>query len=331
MSSISGDTPVLHDEWAAEPVLLDGPAERAGFPPFMMAMAALILAFILFQVVISPLAIVVLLLAQGHQPAELLAELEVMLQTHARTLLTANTIGQVLGLALPAFLLSRLSSSRVRGFIRLRRVDIGYAGLALLGLFALVPLVQWLGSVNEFLPIPETLRQFEQSQMEMIETILRIDTGLLFSLAVLAVTPAFCEEFLFRGYIQRQAERGLGVAAGILFSGIIFGVYHLRLSQVLPLSVLGIYLAYLAWRTGSLWPAIIVHFANNAIAVIVADFVRRREDLSMDTLEGYQIPWYFVVGGAIVFVGVLAVLHQHAAARADEHAAVRAGQSRHPE
>ena len=331
MSPLYTDTPVLPDEWSTEPVLLDGPVERGAFPPFMMAMAALIIAFVLFQVVISPLAIVVLLLVQGHQPAELLAEFEVMLQVHARTLLSANTIGQVLGLALPAFVLTRLSSSRVRAFMRIRRVDLGYAGLALLGVVALVPLVQWLGTVNELLPIPEALRQFEQSQIEMIETILRIDTGLLFNLTVLAITPAFCEEFLFRGYIQRQAERGIGVAGGILFSGIIFGLYHLRLSQVIPLSILGIYLAYLAWRTGSIWPAIIVHFANNAIAVIVADYVRRREDLSMDALDGYQIPWYLVVGGAIIFVAVLAVLHQHAAARAEENAAERVEQSRHPE
>src|SRR5690625_5792483 len=111
---------VLPDEWSTEPVLLDGPVERGAFPPFMMAMAALIIAFVLFQVVIRPLAIVVLLLVQGHQPAELLAEFEVMLQVHARTLLSSNTTGQVLGLALPAFVVTRVSSSRVRSFMRVR-------------------------------------------------------------------------------------------------------------------------------------------------------------------------------------------------------------------
>lgn len=306
---------LLHDEWSIRPVPLDGPAERNAFPTVMMAVAALIAAFVLFQLVISPLAIVLLLMAQGVSPQEMLSSFERMLEENARTLLSANTIGQVLGLAVPAFLFARMSSSRVTGFLRLRRADAGLIALSVVGLLALVPVIQWLGAINQRLPVPDLLEQFEQSQIEMIETILRMDTGLFFNLVVLAVTPAFCEEFLFRGYIQRQAERGMGIAAGIAFSGIVFGLYHLRLTQALPLSALGIYLAYLAWRTGSLWPAIIVHFANNALAVIVADIVRRRDDIDMDAVDALSVPLYLVVVSILLFAGVVFALHRLAARR----------------
>ena len=77
----------------------------------------------------------------------------------------------------------------------------------------------------------------------MLEQILTQDFSLLFAISMLALTPAICEEVLFRGYIQRQAERSLGAWGGILFSGIIFGFYHLRLTQAVPLSLLGIFMA----------------------------------------------------------------------------------------
>jgi uncharacterized protein len=302
----------LKDEWSSEEIPLDGPAERQDFHPAMMAVLGLIVAFVLFQIVFSPLAMVVLFMIQGVNPAEIPNIFAESLEEHAQIILSANTIGQILGLAIPAYLLARLSSRRMNAFMRIRRSDFATSGLALVGLIALLPAIQFLGAVNELLPLPDFLRGLEQTQIEMIETILQINTGLLFNLAVLAVTPAICEEILFRGYIQRQSERAWGIVAGILFSGIIFGLYHLRLSQALPLSVLGIYLAYITWRTGSLWPAIIVHFANNAIAVIVADFVRRREDIDYASVSAMQIPWLAVVVGTLLFAGIVAVLHRRA-------------------
>lgn len=317
--------PRLSDRWAAEPIPLNGPVERWGFPPMMMAFGALIGAFVLFQVVISPMAIVLLLMAQGVSPQVMLESFETLLAEHARSLLTANTIGQVLGLAVPAFLLTRLSSTRVRSFLRIRRTDAGLLGLSVLGLIALVPVVQWLGAINQQLPVPEALQQFEQSQIEMIETILRIETSVFFNLMVLAVTPALCEEFLFRGYFQRQVERGAGVAWGIAISGIVFGLYHLRLTQALPLSLLGVYLAYLVWRTGSLWPAIIVHFANNGLAVIVADIIRRREDIDMDVVDELSVPWYLALLGIVLFGAIVYVMHIHA----ERQAAAREADASH--
>lgn len=140
----------------------------------------------------------------------------------------------------------------------------------------------------------------------------------MFNLIVLAITPALCEELLFRGYFQRQLERGVGVLWGIALSGVVFGLYHLRLTQVLPLSLLGVYLAYLTWRTGSLWPAIVVHFANNGLAVIVADFIRRREDIDMDVVDGLTVPWYVVVLSIALFSAVVYVLHIQAGRRVAE-------------
>ncbi len=296
-------TPTLPDRWERRaPIPLDGWLERHEFGPIFLAIFGLIAAFVLFQLVISPAATVLIFMAQGIPPAEMLGRFEALIEEHARSLLTANTIGQVLGLAVPAYLLARLHTTRPGAFLRLRRGDGTLVVLAVVGLFALTPAIQWLGTINEQLPLPDFIRQFEQSQMELIERVLSIDTGLLFNLVVLAITPALCEELLFRGYVQRQLERGAGVVVGILVSGVVFGLYHLRLTQAIPLCVLGVYLAWLVWRTGSLWPAIVVHFINNAMAIAIGAYLSRRDDVEIADIEAMEMPWYLVVGGLAIFL-----------------------------
>ncbi len=308
--------PVLSDPWEpTSPIPLDGWFERNGFAPLLMAAVGLVLAFILFQIVISPTVTLLLLASQGVPPEAILDGMGAIIDEHARSLLTANTIGQVLGLALPAILLARLHSSRPWAFLRLRPTDVALVVLGIIGLLALTPMIQWLGSINETIPLPEPVRRFEQSQMELIEQVLRADTGFAFNLVVLAITPAVCEELLFRGYVQRQAERGAGIVAGILISGVVFGLYHLRLTQAIPLCTLGVYLAWLTWRTGSFLPAMFVHFTNNAIAIAIGAYVAKRPELEMDDLESIDIPWYLVLLGLAVFGAALLALQRLAVRR----------------
>jgi uncharacterized protein len=317
--SLDPASDVLADPWDRETdIPLDGILERHQYPPTLTAFMALFLAFVLFQLVVSPIAVALLLLADGIPPSEMIGVLTNALEEHGRVILTANTIGQVLGLALPALVLARMHTTRGWAFLRVRATDLPMMLLALLGLAALLPVVQWLGGVNETLPLPETIRRFEQSQLDLIERVLMQDTHLLFNLLALALTPAICEELLFRGYVQRQSERGFGVLGGILFSGIAFGLYHLRLTQLLPLAVLGIYIAYVAWRTGSLWPAIMVHFANNAFAVMLGAYIARHPELGVDRIDNMRVPWYLVASGVTFFILVAFAMERWARVRLRE-------------
>ena len=305
--------PTLRDPWdRTRAIPLGGLLERHEFPPLFTAVLGLILAFLLLQVIIAPIAIFVLLLAEGVPPDELLNAATNLLQDHIRTAFLANTVGQVLGIGLLAFVLARLHTRRPAAFLRLRAPDVRMLALAVVGLLALVPTVQWLASLNQMLPLPDWdwLNQLETYRAELIEQVLRSDLSLLFNLFTLAVTPAICEELLFRGYVQRQAERSLGVLWGIVFSGVVFGFYHLSLLQALPLSVLGIYLAYLAWRTGSLWIPIAAHFTNNALAVAMGAYAAARPDVDLSDIETMHIPWYWVVLGLAVFALVIVALRR---------------------
>ena len=302
----------LPDPWErAAPIPLDGVLERHRFGPLVTAFFALLIGLVSYML-IGNVAILVLLMMTGVGLEEMLNDFPRIMEEQTAVILSANSIGLVLGLGAMAFLLARLHSRRIGAFLRLRKPDVPALILAVVGLVALTPVVLWAGTVNQALPLPEFLRALEEVQMELIEQVLRGDFSIAFSLLMMALTPAFCEEFFFRGYVQRHFERGFGVVWGIVATGVVFGLFHLRLTQVLPLSVLGIYLAYLTWRTGSLWVPIVVHFANNAFALATAEFVKNRPDLDIADIEQVQVPWYLVVVGLLFFIGIVYVMRQRA-------------------
>lgn len=300
--------PQLLDAWSAgRPIPLSGRLEKSGFPPWLTLFLGLLLAFVLFQG-ISLVVTFFLLAMNGVSFTELTADLEAVLERNAGELMIANSIGQIFGLLIPALLFARLHSSNHAGFLRLRPTDVRLIVLSVVGLFALIPVVHWVGMLSDSLPWPEFIREFEQAQMELIERILVQDFTVTFALSMMALTPAVCEELLFRGYIQRQAERSMGIWGGILFSGFIFGLYHLRPTQAMPLAMLGVFLAYLTWRSGSILPAMIVHFANNAFAVALGKFATSEGGTGLD-LETFQFPYYVLIPAVLVLAAVTIAYH----------------------
>ena len=306
--------PAIRDAWPqARPARLTGWFERNGFTPVWAAVLVFVLAFLLFQLVVSPIVIGIGLVLDYNQsgqagPPDLGALMENVLE-NGRLLLTANTVGQLVGFGLLALLVARLHSPDVREYLRIRTPDGPGIGLAALGWATLYPAVLWAGQLNESLPQPEWLRAFEQSQVELLEgALLGSDLSTAFLFVALALTPAICEELLFRGYLQRQVERAGGAVASIVVVGVLFGAYHLRLSQVVPLSMLGIYMGFAVWATGSLWAGVVVHLLNNGLAVVVAGFAKQQGGVDLAEIEAMTFPWYLGIGGLVLTYAVVQML-----------------------
>jgi len=298
--------------------LLDGRLERARLSPLLSAIIGLITAFLLFQG-ISTVVLLGLAISRGVDLASLLdpTGLPAFLEANADIVIISNTVGQVFGLLLPGLWFARLYSSTWKPFLRLRGVNWQFLVLSIVGLLALIPIVQWSGTLFDGLPWPQWIRDLEQGQMELIEKILTQDFSLMFTISMLALTPAICEEVLFRGFVQRQAERKLGIWGGIAFSGIIFGLYHLRVTQAVPLSLLGIFLAYITWRSRSLIPAMIVHLANNSFAAILGKMASD-ESSSVD-LETFEFPVIVIVVATMVLAGTLWTMHKWGETKDNNH------------
>ncbi|NTW49661.1 MAG: CPBP family intramembrane metalloprotease [Chlorobiales bacterium] len=99
-------------------------------------------------------------------------------------------------------------------------------------------------------------------------TLIRSPLEFIAVVGLVAVTPAICEELLFRGYIQKNFSRVLSPALTVVLTGLIFGFYHLNATETLPLCLLGIYISYLRRKSDALTVSMSVHFANNFFSVI---------------------------------------------------------------
>lgn len=90
---------------------------------------------------------------------------------------------------------------------------------------------------------------------------------LLVQFLALCVMPAIAEELLFRGAFQ-GLMRPCGSAAAIFAPALLFGVLHLDLVQGLTAFACGVFLGWLAERSGSILPGMLLHLVNNALAFL---------------------------------------------------------------
>lgn len=78
-----------------------------------------------------------------------------------------------------------------------------------------------------------------------------------------------CEEMFFRGFVFMGLLRAMPVWAAILLSSFLFAIAHVDLGSFAVLFIIGIALAFVRWRTRSLWPGVLLHLLNNAIGTIL--------------------------------------------------------------
>ena len=86
--------------------------------------------------------------------------------------------------------------------------------------------------------------------------------------AAVFIAP-FCEEVFFRGFVFPGLRHGMSLVWAIIISSLLFGVAHADPGSFPVLFVIGLALAFLRWRTHSIWPCIMLHMLNNGIAALV--------------------------------------------------------------
>jgi sodium transport system permease protein len=173
-------------------------------------------------------------------------------------------------------LYARMSGRGLRGTVGLRRpAPRAWLGGLLVGCtaWAAVAVVsEWL------LPVPKHL--VEQLRRAIVP--LDGSRGLPGTLVLMALTPAICEETLFRGPILRGLRTRLGPVAAALATGVLFGLFHLDLYRLLPAALLGTLLGLLTLACDSIGPAMVAHFCNNAILIV---FAKTGIDQRMEALD----------------------------------------------
>lgn len=205
---------------------------------------------------------------------------------------------QVLLFLFPACLLACTLLKDVRATFRLRQPTIASLALATTLAVALHPLVhELMNNLQWFFPpgLPEGSRDF-------LEKMLGPTQPAWLVLLAIAITPAVCEEFLFRGYVLSAFNRPGQHRLAVVISAVAFGAVHMIPQQVFYATLLGLVLGLLAIRTRSIWPGLLFHLAFNAISVI-------QERMSVAAGgSGLHYDWPVLVPAALVALALLVKL-----------------------
>ncbi len=135
--------------------------------------------------------------------------------------------------------------------------------------------------------------------------------GLFTLLAIIAVSPAICEESLFRGVLLSGLRRRLPAWVTVLAVGLLFGAFHLSIYRFVPTALSGILFTYLALRTGSIVTSALAHFTLNALAILVETQSLPEPIVAplhaIDPVSGH-VPAAWLAGAAAVFVVGIAIV-----------------------
>ncbi len=122
----------------------------------------------------------------------------------------------------------------------------------------------------------------------------------------LSILPAICEEWFFRGMLLHSLLRIRKAWSAILISAIVFGLFHvlsnsvIALDRLVPTTLVGLVLGYIAYQSGSIWPGVLLHSIHNAAVAFLAYYQPRLSQFSWFPGEDDPLPWSWILAGAVL-------------------------------
>ncbi|MBO6143343.1 MAG: CPBP family intramembrane metalloprotease [Lachnospira sp.] len=163
---------------------------------------------------------------------------------------------------LPALVYVAVHKINIIACMPYRKLRISDGLLSLLLGYALVPVMLFVSSLTSLF----STNYVQDSAEELLAY------PFLVQLLIIAVLPAFVEEFVFRGLIYHSYRKN-GILGAAVLSGLVFGLMHLNINQLSYALLMGIVFALLVEVTGSMYSSMLAHFAANSYSVIMMQLV----------------------------------------------------------
>ena len=230
---------------------------------------------------------------------------------------------------LPPLLMAFLWTKQPLEWLKLKtetRDARGYGLWAIFLMLMALPAINLVGYFNQQMSLPAFLEPLEQwmktaeaNAAHLTEQFLSVTTfdGLIINILLMALLPAVSEELTFRGVLQRLIQTqtneatkrgGNRVHIAIWCSAILFSAIHMQFYGFLPRMLMGALFGYALVWTGSMWIPILMHFTNNAMAVILY-FTATRAGWEMEKVDAIgtnDTLWLGVVSLVLTIIGIYA-------------------------
>lgn len=121
---------------------------------------------------------------------------------------------------------------------------------------------------------------------------------LFYALFAVSLVPGVVEELVFRGYLQKSLERQYSAKFSIIFVAFIFAMTHASLEVFVSLFAAGLLLGTFAFKTGSIYPSMMIHILLNASSIIIMQFFS-------DDISAIEDPMQYSPGKIATYISLL--------------------------
>lgn len=160
---------------------------------------------------------------------------------------------------IPALLFAISSKERLWDAAAIHKIRIPTIFLAVLYIVLLGPLVTLCNAI--------TMLFVDNTATEILTVVSEISFGGMFFFVGL-LAPV-CEEIVFRGILYTGFRKKGTPMQAILWTAVLFGLFHMNLNQMVYAAVLGIAFGLLREATGNIWAGIIGHISINSYSVFL--------------------------------------------------------------
>ena len=231
------------------------------------------------------------------------------------------SFAQYMFILAPTIFFARFQTSDLKSFFRLKTPKPILMLLAIMGIILIQPFLQGyiyfqeqalnsIPFVNDALkPVKEIFDTFEKSTLKIVQAHSAFE--FIVVVFVICITPAICEEFLFRGFVLSNLKKVSKPFAAIFLTGFMFAFYHFQPFNILPLIVLGWYLGFIVYYANSIWVGIACHFFNNFFAAYFL-YVYGKEEFETPNLAGDELTNTIIAAivSLVLFTGIIILYYR---------------------
>jgi len=151
--------------------------------------------------------------------------------------------------------------------------------------------------IHQFIPTPEYIIDLGQI-MQPDSTL-----GYLFLFLAVVIVAPIGEEIVFRGFLQKFLEDyWKDITRAVLVTSLFFAMIHFNPFWTIQIYLLGVVLGFLAWKTKSVIPSIMLHSINNGTAYILSIF--DETSLNIYLWNENVSPVFILLGFYMIYIGL---------------------------
>ena len=180
--------------------------------------------------------------------------------------------------------------------------------------------IEWNKSINfpEFMNSFETWAFNKEKELEKITIFLvsfENNWEFLFGILSIALIPGICEEYLFRGVLQKNfylISKNIHIA--VWLSALFFSALHLQFYGFFPRMLLGVLFGYIYYWSGNILYPMIAHIFNNFFSLTIFYFSQKgllNENFEVSINSSPNIPIGLIIISAVLFIGFMYLLRRY--------------------